>query len=89
MRIEDVPTRYRRLYRRARAGKSRKAAIRSHCLMCCGWQYVEVQKCTARTCPLYPYRLSAVPTDAGAQRISPDADYAAVVGTAGDDGGRR
>ncbi|HUU83551.1 MAG TPA: hypothetical protein VM243_08610 [Phycisphaerae bacterium] len=64
MRIEDVPERYRSLYRRAMTGRSRKAAIRAHCLMCCGWQSVEVEKCTARMCPLYPYRLSSTPTEA-------------------------
>ena len=56
MRIEDVPKRFRDLHQRAIAGKSRKAAIRAHCLMCVGWVTEEVEQCTAPTCPLYPYR---------------------------------
>ena len=51
--------------RRAMTGKSRKAAVRAHCLMCCGWQYVEVENCTAPTCPLHPYRLGAVVGECG------------------------
>ena len=54
MELADVPQRYQDLYRRAMKGQSRKAAIRAHCLMCCGWQYVEAANCTAPTCPLYP-----------------------------------
>ena len=63
MRIQDVPERYRGLYRRAMTGKSRRAAVRANCLMCCGWQFVEVERCTAPTCPLYPYRLGAAVTE--------------------------
>ena len=50
----DVPMRYRATYKRALSGKSPKAAIKAHCLMCCGWQLKEVKLCTAPHCPLYP-----------------------------------
>lgn len=55
----DVPSKYRRMYRRAMSGRSRKAAIRVHCLMCVGWVESEVVRCTADVCPLFPYRNSA------------------------------
>ena len=58
MRDLDVPKKFKQLYQRAMSGKSRKAAVRCHCLMCCGWQMAEVELCTAKTCPKYPYRLS-------------------------------
>ena len=45
------------MYLRAMSGKSRKAAVRVNCLMCCGWQVNEVRLCTAKNCPLYPYRM--------------------------------
>lgn len=51
----DVPAKFRKLYDRARAGKP-KAAIRLHCLMCVGWEPVEVERCTATGCPLYRLR---------------------------------
>ena len=57
MDVSQIPTKYRGLYQRAMSGKSRKAAIRTHCLMCVGWQAREVVLCTATTCPLYSYRL--------------------------------
>ncbi len=65
---KDVPRKFQRLYERAMSGKSRKAAIRAHCLMCMGWQPHEVPLCTAPGCPLYPYRRQAAskpPSDAG------------------------
>lgn len=52
----DIPQKYRDLYARAMRGKSRKAAVRAHCLMCVGWNAAEVRLCTARNCPLFPYR---------------------------------
>jgi len=55
-RAASMPKAYWRLYERAMTGRSRKAAMRSFCLECCGWQRVEVANCTATACPLYPYR---------------------------------
>jgi len=63
MRVEDVPPRYRGLYRKAMGGRSLKASIRCYCLMCCGWQSTEVEQCTAPTCPLYRCRLGAARTE--------------------------
>ena len=63
MRVEDVPTRYRGLYRKAMGGRCLKASIRCYCLMCCGWQSTEVEQCTAPTCPLYRCRLGAARTE--------------------------
>lgn len=52
-----IPDQYRGQYDRAMAGKSRQAAMRVNCLMCCGWQAAEVRKCTITDCPCYPYRM--------------------------------
>lgn len=35
---------------------SRKQAIRDYCLGCCCDSAYEVRKCTAKKCPLYPFR---------------------------------
>lgn len=55
-RLAQIPRLYRGIYERAVAGKSRKAAMHSFCLECCGWQVKEVFLCTDLGCPLYPYR---------------------------------
>lgn len=60
MKRDDVPTPNRAMYDLAMSGKSRKAAIRVHCVMCMGWQIQEVARCTAPSCPLFPYRMGAV-----------------------------
>jgi hypothetical protein len=52
-----VPPRFRAIYRKGIAGKSRKAAIRAFCLQCTGWSASEVQRCTSTSCPLFPYRV--------------------------------
>ncbi len=57
-RLIDVPAKYRDGYRKAWAGKSRKAAIRAFCLECTGWSEAEVRLCTATACPLYEFRLT-------------------------------
>lgn len=54
--MRDVPPKYRSMYRRALAGRSRRAAIRAFCLECVGWSAAEVDGCTAPSCPLYRYR---------------------------------
>ena len=53
----DVPKKYRRMYDRAKAGQSRKDAIRAHCLYCVAWQEQEVTLCPSTSCPLHAYRL--------------------------------
>ncbi len=55
-RAADYPLRYKATYRKAMAGKSRKAAMTAFCVMCMGYQAHEVKRCTAPACPLYPYR---------------------------------
>ena len=40
-------------------------AIRNHCLECTGWLAHEVERCTGKLCPLYPYRLGTNPERAG------------------------
>lgn len=52
----DVPQKYRGIYQEAMTGRRPQRAIRTFCLMCVGWQRIEVDKCTAPSCPLYPYR---------------------------------
>jgi hypothetical protein len=37
------------------------AAIRAHCLDCCGGSSDEVRKCTAVRCPSWPFRIGANP----------------------------
>ena len=76
----DVPERFQGLYKQAMRGKSRKAAIRCHCVMCCGWDASEVMRCTATGCPLYPYRRSVAfgalkgDVDGAGATIAPDLD---------------
>lgn len=52
----EMPRRYRDAYDRAMKGRSRKAAMYSFCLECCGWEIREVFLCTSPECPLFPYR---------------------------------
>jgi len=61
----QIPRAYRAIYKKAMAGKSRKAAMHAQCLECVGWQIKEVYLCTDKGCSLYPYRpKSRVPQDA-------------------------
>ena len=64
----DVPVKYRATYGRALAGRSAKAAIKAHCLMCCYWQIREVQQCTAPACPLFALRKRYFPRESGLER---------------------
>ena len=52
----DIPKAYQRIYDKAVKGKSLRAAAKSFCLECMGWQRDEVRQCTAMACPLFPYR---------------------------------
>jgi len=47
---------YRRLWDKAMTGRSLRAAVKSKCLDCMGWQSTEVRLCTCVACPLFPYR---------------------------------
>ena len=55
--VQRIPKAYQGHYKKALAGKSRKAAIRAFCLECVGWNAKEVRLCTAKGCPLYQFRL--------------------------------
>jgi hypothetical protein len=43
------------------APMSPTAAMRAHCLDCCGGSGDEVRKCTAARCPSWPFRMGANP----------------------------
>ena len=53
--IREIPKKFQELY--DKRTKSRKAAVRSFCLECCGYDADEVRKCTDKDCPLYLYRI--------------------------------
>lgn len=56
-RLADMPNSARRGYLRAVQGQaSPRAAIKSFCLECVGWDRDGVRLCTAPACPLYCYR---------------------------------
>ena len=56
-RLANMPPKYRALFQRAWARRSRKSAIRGFCLMCVGYSPHEVELCSAPACPLYEYRM--------------------------------
>ena len=56
-RLRVAPAKFRKLYKRAWKGNSRKTAIRAFCLECVSWSPAEVAKCTALACPLHEYRM--------------------------------
>lgn len=37
-----------------------KSAIRAFCAECCGWVETETRRCTAKLCPLWPFRCSGI-----------------------------
>jgi hypothetical protein len=56
-RAAEMPPKCRSLYLRAVAGRCPpRAAIKSHCLECCGWDRRAVAECTGLGCPLWTYR---------------------------------
>ena len=55
--LEQVPPKYRALYRKAWSGRSRKAAIRAFCMECVCYSPAEVERCSSPCCPLSGYRL--------------------------------
>jgi len=87
----EVPPKYSATYQRALTGKSPKAAIKAHCLMCCGWQIKEVRLCTAPNCPLFalreryfakklaPERTGKVSSTPETEIDAPSADYRGLV----------
>jgi hypothetical protein len=53
---ERIPSMYRAHYKKATAGKSRLAAIKSMCLECCGYTRAPITDCTSLGCPLWAFR---------------------------------
>lgn len=37
------------------------SAIREKCMECSNWSYKDVEKCTCKTCALYPFRFGRYP----------------------------
>lgn len=70
--LADTPKKYQQVYLRAISGKSRKAAVRSFCIECVGWQISEVRKCTCTACQLYPYRPGASSADSRNLSVVPE-----------------
>ncbi len=60
MRPYDIPNKYKRLFEKARTGRSRSAAVRAFCLMCTGFQEREVRLCPSVYCPLHKFRMGNV-----------------------------
>lgn len=55
--VREIPQKHQALYNQAVSGKSRKAAVRSFCLECVGYQVAEISRCSDGGCPLYAFRL--------------------------------
>lgn len=55
-RLSQTPTSAQGAYLRAVLRKSRPAAVKAFCLECTGWDRASVTDCTARACPLWPWR---------------------------------
>jgi hypothetical protein len=55
-RLAAVPEHHQAVVKRAYAGRSRSAAMKAFCLECVGYIKADVRGCTAKACPLYPYR---------------------------------
>ena len=56
--VEGYNPTTRNAWKKAKAGNSRKCAIRAMCLMCVGGSGTEVKECTAGYCPLYKFRIT-------------------------------
>jgi hypothetical protein len=60
-RRRGIPKMYKGIYDKAVSenNRNRKSAITAQCLECCGWQRIEVAKCSDMACPLWllrPYK---------------------------------
>ena len=63
--LAGMPKRLHPIYRRAMGGKSRKAAIRAHCLASQGWDPEAIRECSSRMCPTWCYRQAGRVTTSG------------------------
>ena len=55
-RLAGIPSRFRRQYRKAVAGKSLQEAVTAMCLECTMWTPSNVHLCTGVACPLWAVR---------------------------------
>lgn len=55
-RLDAAPDSVQGILRRAYEGGSRAAGVKAFCLHCVGYNRADVRDCTARGCPLHPYR---------------------------------
>lgn len=55
-RLSQIPVSMRLTYVAALKGNSQAKAIKAFCQECVGWDRQEVVNCTAKACPLHPYR---------------------------------
>lgn len=71
--MEEAPASYRATLSRAYSGRSKSAGIKAFCLQCVGFLRNEVRDCTAKGCPLWPYRpyqqsnAEKTPTESGSK----------------------
>ena len=57
-RLNSMPKNAIPKYIKALKGTSPTSAIKAHCHECMGYNALEIPRCTAYACPLYPYRCS-------------------------------
>jgi hypothetical protein len=55
-RIEEIPKKYRKIYKKAVETNNKAAAIEAFCLECVCWQKNEIINCSCPTCPLFGVR---------------------------------
>jgi hypothetical protein len=55
-RIEEIPKKYRKIYKKAVETNSKAAAVKALCLECVCWQKNEIINCPCLACPLYGVR---------------------------------
>jgi hypothetical protein len=55
-RIEEIPKKYRKIYKKAVESNSKAAAVKALCLECVCWQKNEIINCPCLACPLYGVR---------------------------------
>jgi hypothetical protein len=77
-----MPERFRKRYDLAMSGRSRKAAMQSFCVECCGYEFQEVRRCTSSECPLFPYRPLSRISQGAPQDIPDGAEWKNSVETA-------
>ena len=56
--VKNYPSMTRKAWQKSQVTNSRKNAIRTMCLLCCGGSATEVAECTQPACPLYKFRIT-------------------------------